>query len=186
MQARHLPNALTGLRLAMAPVLPWLLWSGHHRAALVLALVAGASDALDGWLARRNGWITRIGSLLDPIADKAMLGLAIFGLWLVALLPGWLLGLVLARDLVVVGGAIAWWRIAGPFEATPTLLGKITTLAQIVLVLVCLVELAVVALPLQVRKQVLVAVAVLTFASGLHYVVRYGLMAWRHPKAPRT
>jgi cardiolipin synthase len=185
MDRRHLPNALTGLRLAMAPALPWLLWTGHPLAALVLALVAGFSDAVDGWLARRYGWSSRLGSLLDPIADKAMLGLAVFGLWLVAMLPGWLLGLVIVRDLVVVAGAAAWWRIAGPFEASPSLLGKTTTAAQIALVLLCLLELAVLDVPLMVRKVFLLAAAVLTFASGVDYVIRYGVRAWRHPRTPR-
>jgi cardiolipin synthase len=185
-RAHHLPNVITGLRLAMAPVLPLLLWAGHHRAALVLAVVAGLSDGLDGWLARRNGWTSRLGSLLDPIADKAMLGLAVFGLWLVAMLPGWLLGLVIVRDIVVVAGAAVWWRIAGPFEATPTLLGKFSTGVQIALVLLCLVELAGLALPLQLRKEAVIAVAVLTFASGVDYVLRYGVKAWRHPRNPRA
>lgn len=186
MQARHLPNALTGLRLVLAPVLPWLLWSGHYRTALGLALVAGATDALDGWLARRHGWTSRLGGLLDPVADKAMLGLAVFGLWLAAMLPGWLLVLVVVRDVVVVAGATAWWRLAGPFDAAPTLAGKLTTLAQIVLVLLCLFELAGAALPLEARRQAVVATAVLTFASGVHYVVRYGAMAWRRRRGSPT
>jgi cardiolipin synthase len=184
MDRTRIPNAITGLRLAMAPLLPYLLWTGHHRAALVLAVVAGLSDGLDGWLARRNGWTSRLGGLLDPIADKAMLGLAIFGLWLVGMLPAWLLGLVLVRDLVVVAGAALWWRIGGPFDAEPTLLGKLTTVVQIGLVLVCLLELAGIDLPLQVRKEAAIAVAALTLVSGIDYVIRYGLRAWRHARTP--
>lgn len=184
MKPSDLPNALTGLRLAMAPVLPWLLWAGHYRAALALAVLAGISDGLDGWLARRHGWTSRLGSLLDPIADKAMLGLAIFGLWLVGMLPGWILGVVLVRDLVVVAGAAAWWRIGGPFAATPTVLGKLTTAVQIALVVVCLLELAGLDLPLRVRQEAAIAVAALTFASGIDYVVRYATRAWRHTRKP--
>ena len=179
MRRADLPNAITGLRLAMAPVLPWLLWTGHYQAALVLAVVAGLSDGIDGWLARRYGWRSRLGSLLDPVADKAMLGLAVFGLWLVQMLPGWVLAVVLVRDLVVVAGAAAWWRLAGPFEARPTLVGKVSTAVQIGLVLVCLLELAGVALPLQLRIQMVVATALLAVGSGLDYVVRYGLKAWK-------
>ena len=179
MTRADLPNAITALRLAMAPVLPWLLWAGHYRAALVLALVAGLSDGVDGWLARRYGWRSRLGSLLDPVADKAMLGLAVFGLWLVQMLPGWVLAVVLVRDLVVVAGAAAWWRLAGPFEARPTLVGKVSTAVQIGLVLVCLLELAGVALPLQLRIQMVVATALLAVGSGLDYVVRSGLKAWK-------
>ena len=179
MNLRHLPNAITGLRLAMAPLLLWLLWSRHFQLALGVALVAGASDLLDGFLAKRFGWQSRLGSLLDPIADKLMLGLAMLGLWLVAMLPGWLVGLVLVRDLVIVAGALAWWRVGGPFDGKPTLLGKLSTLAQLALVLVCLVELAGWLLPLQVRKETLIVAALLTFVSGMDYVIRYGVIAWQ-------
>jgi len=179
MTLRHLPNAITGLRLAMAPLLLWLLWSRHFQPALVVALVAGASDLLDGWLAKRYGWQSRLGSLLDPIADKLMLGLAMLGLWLVAMLPAWLVGLVLVRDAVIVAGALAWWRLGGPFDGEPTMLGKVSTLAQIALVLVCLVELSGWLLPLQVRLEAIIAAALLTFASGVDYVIRYGVRAWQ-------
>jgi cardiolipin synthase len=184
MSLRQLPNAITGLRLAMAPVLPWLLLSGHYRAALAVALAAGASDALDGLLAKRFGWQSRLGSLLDPIADKLMLGLAMLGLAWVAMLPAWLVGLVLARDLVIVAGAAAWWRVVGPFDGQPSLLGKLTTVLQVALVLLCLAELSGLSLPLQARIQMVVAVGLLTFLSGLDYVIRYGVRAWRHKRTP--
>lgn len=183
MNPRHLPNLLTGLRLALAPLLPWLLVQGHVHAALGLALLAGVSDALDGWLAKRYGWRSRLGSLLDPLADKAMLVLAMLGLWWVAVLPGWLLLLVAARDAVIVAGAIAWWRLAGPFDGAPSLLSKATTLAQILLVLAGLLGLAGWG-PLPLPVAALVAVAVLTLASGLDYVIGYGVRAWRHPRTP--
>ena len=184
MNLRHLPNLLTGLRLVLAPVLPALLWAGHYRAALWLALVAGLSDALDGLLAKRFGWQSRLGSLLDPVADKLMLGSAFFGLWLVQALPTWLLGLVLARDLVILAGALAWWKLAGPYDGRPTWLGKATTVAQIGLVLACLVDLAWAEVPLRWRIEGIWAVALLTFLSGVDYVVRYGVKAWQHTRKP--
>jgi cardiolipin synthase len=184
MNARHLPNAITGLRLVMAPALLVLLWVGQYRAALVLALVAGLSDVLDGFLAKRYGWQSRLGSLLDPIADKLRLGFAMLGLWLVMMLPAWLVGLVLVRDLVIVAGAGAWWRLAGPFDGEPSLLGKLTTLAQVALVLLCLVHLAVLEVPLRLRLEAILGVALLTFFSGLDYVIRYGVRAMRHKRKP--
>lgn len=184
MNLRQLPNAITGLRLAMAPVLPWLLVAGHYRSALAVALVAGFSDALDGLLAKRFGWQSRLGSLLDPIADKLMLGLAMLGLAWVSMLPVWLVGLVLARDLVIVAGAAAWWRLAGPFDGRPSLLSKFTTALQVALVLLCLAELSGMSLPIQVRIQTVVAVGLLTLVSGLDYVIRYGVRAWRHKRTP--
>lgn len=186
MNLRQLPNTITGLRLAMAPVLLGLLVAGHYGAALVLALVAGLSDALDGWLAKRFGWQTRLGSLLDPVADKALLGCAVAGLWLAGALPGSLALLVAARDLVIIGGAIAWWRMAGPFDGRPSLVSKLTTVAQVLLVLGCLVELAGL-IPAMGwwRGLAKPIVAALTVASGADYVIRYGVKAWRHPrKAP--
>ena len=179
MNPRHLPNAITALRLVMAPLLLWLLWSRQFPLALGVALVAGASDLADGFIAKRFGWQSRLGSLLDPIADKLMLCLAMLGLWLVAMLPAWLVGLVLVRDLVIVAGALAWWRVGGPFDGKPTWLGKFTTLSQVGLVLLCLVELAGWLVPLQARKEAIITVALLTFASGIDYVVRYGVQAWQ-------
>lgn len=184
MNLRHLPNAITGLRLVMAPVLPVLLWFGHYQSALALALAAGLSDALDGFLAKRYGWQSRLGSLLDPIADKLMLGFAMLGLWLVLMLPTWVVALVLVRDLVIIAGAGAWWRMAGPFDGEPSLLGKLTTLSQVLLVLLCLVELAGLELPLRVRIEAIMGVALLTFFSGLDYVIRYGVRALRHKRKP--
>lgn len=183
MNPRHLPNALTILRLAMAPALPWLLAIGETRAALWVALVAGLSDALDGWLAKRFGWQSRLGSLLDPLADKLMLGLGALGLWLAGALPGWLLLLIAGRDVVIVAGAIAWWRLAGPFDGAPSLLSKGTTVAQVLLVLAGLLGLAGV-LPMPLPAAALAAVAALTLASGLDYVIRYGVRAWRHERTP--
>ncbi|MFY2762991.1 CDP-alcohol phosphatidyltransferase family protein [Arenimonas sp. MALMAid1274] len=184
MTLRHLPNTITGLRLVMAPVLPWLLMTGHPRAALCLALAAGLSDLVDGQLAKRFGWQSRLGSLLDPIADKLMLGCALGGLWALGVLPSWLVLLVLARDVVIVAGAAAWWRLAGPFDASPSLLSKLTTAVQVGLVLLCLVQLAGWTVPLQVLKEAVVAVALLTFLSGMDYVIRYGVRAWQHNRTP--
>lgn len=184
MNLRQLPNAITGLRLVMAPLLPWLLLAGHYRSALGVALAAGLSDALDGLIAKRFGWQTRLGSLLDPIADKLMLGLAMLGLVWVGMLPVWLVALVLVRDAVIVAGAVVWWRLAGPYDGRPSLMGKLNTALQVALVLLCLVELAGLVAPLQVRVQAVVAVGLLTFVSGLDYVIRYGVRAWRHTRTP--
>lgn len=184
MNPRHLPNLLTGLRLVMAPVLPWLLVAGQPVAALWLALAAGLSDAVDGLLAKRFGWQSRLGSLIDPVADKLMLGCAFLGLWLVQALPAWLLGLVLVRDLVILAGALAWWKISGPYDGQPSWLGKATTVAQIGLVLLCLVDRAWLDVPLNWIIQVILVVALLSFLSGVDYVVRYGVKAWQHTRKP--
>ena len=91
----------------MAPFL-WLLLKEHYGAALVLFVVAGISDALDGFLAKYYGWTSELGGIPDPIADKLLLLGAILALGWLHELPGWLVMLVLVRDALIVGGAIGY------------------------------------------------------------------------------
>jgi cardiolipin synthase len=183
MNPRHLPNTLTGLRLAAAPLLPWLMQAGHWRTTLVVAAVAAATDLFDGWLARRYDWQSRLGGLLDPLADKLLLAMALLGLWWALLLPGWIFALVLGRDLLIVAGAGVWWRLTGALEPAPTWLGKATVLMQVALVLFCIGDAAglwTLARPdhLRIVLQLLAGAALLTTLSGIDYVIRYGAKTW--------
>lgn len=173
-----IPNVLTVARIAMAPPLALAILGGRPLLALGLALACGFSDLLDGWLARRYRWETRIGALLDPVADKLLMLAAVIPLGVVGVLPIWLVLLVVIRDLVIVAGATAWHHFIAPLMGQPTRLSKITTAAQIVLVLVALVELIEsVRLPDLVWTSMVLVVAGLTLASGLHYVVAWGIKA---------
>lgn len=182
MNPRHLPNAITGLRLAVAPLLPWLMLERLWQPVLALALVAAASDLVDGWLARRYRWQTPLGGLLDPLADKAFVAMAFLGLWLAYVLPGWIFALVLGRDLLIVAGAGVWRKLSGSLEAAPSWLGKATTALQLSLLLLVLVQQAQAPLAqetyLRVVLQLLAGVALLTLISGFDYVIRYGAKAW--------
>jgi cardiolipin synthase len=182
---RQLPNAITGMRMLLVVPLVWSLRAGDYRLALGIALVAGASDAIDGRLAKGFGWKTRLGSLLDPVADKLMLIGSFVGLWLVGAAPGWLTALVIGRDVVIVSGALVYNAVIGPIEGDPTLLSKATTVAQIVLVLGLLVGLAWRPLSTDGVAAGVWVVAVLTLASGVDYVVRWGLRARRGLRAKR-
>jgi cardiolipin synthase len=176
---RHLPNALTLSRLALAPALLYLLVERQHAAALACAAWGGISDLLDGWLAKRQGWRSALGGLLDPVADKAMLLAAFGGLWSIGAVPAWLLVLVLVRDLVILAGAFAWWRLIGPFKPAPSGWGKLCTLVQVSLVLALLLHLAdFVRVPWLALNMLAWSVCVFAAASGLDYVVRYGRRAW--------
>ena len=160
--------------LAVLPLL-WWLRQGEYRPALAIALIAGLSDGIDGWLAKRYGWRTRLGGLLDPIADKVLLDGSFVGLWLADATPLWLLLLVLGRDVVIVAGASAYHFLIGPLKGQPTQLGKFTTVAQIALVLALLCELAWPWLPANTATVAIWIVAALTLASGLDYVIRWSL-----------
>jgi cardiolipin synthase len=184
----QLPNAITILRILLVVPLAWLIVEDRYVAALGVAAVAGASDALDGFIARRWGWRSRLGGLLDPIADKLLLTVAFIALALVDGLPGWLALLVIGRDFVIVGGAIAYHAIVGRFDAAPSRLSKWTTLVQIVCVLSVLVHVSGLSLRFselfpQLLAELYLLTAALTVASGIHYIVVWGVRAWRnkHP-----
>lgn len=175
---RHLPNLITILRLLLVLPAYWLIVSRDHAAALAIVAVAGASDALDGFLAKQFGWQSRLGAMLDPLADKMLLLACFLGLATSGVLPLWLLLLVIGRDLLIVCGAVAYHNLVGPFEAEPTRLSKLTTVVQIACVLGELVRLA--WWPeLPGRALLLALTAVLTVASGLHYVAVWSLRARR-------
>lgn len=179
MNWHHLPNAITVARGLMAAPLLATVVAGEYGWALAIAAVAGFSDVLDGYLAKRHDWRSTLGGLLDPLADKLFLCAALLGLWWVQALPGWLLALVLARDAVILAGALVWWYGIGPFKPAPSVPSKLTTLMQVLLVLGLLLQLAGLALPQDARGGLVMGTALITVVSGGDYVVRYGLRAWR-------
>lgn len=124
---RYVPNMLSILRMVMVVPVIWTLATGRFGAALGLFAAAGVSDALDGALAKRFGWSSRLGAFLDPAADK-LLVLGTYSTLAVAhRVPWWLIGLMFGRDLIIVtGAAIYRWRV-GPFVIQPALTSKITT-----------------------------------------------------------
>jgi cardiolipin synthase len=128
---RHLPNLLSGLRLLAAPVAAWLVLDGHDSAALALFALAGLSDLLDGFVARRWGFTSRFGAWLDPAADKLLMILCLLALLHMGRAPLWLAVLVLARDLAIALGAGLVWALALPLRIAPLLIGKAATLAQV-------------------------------------------------------
>ena len=174
-----IPNAITLARVLASLPLFWLLEERMYVAAFWLALVAGASDALDGIIAKGFGWQSRLGALLDPIADKLLLMAAFLGLWWSLQLPDWLVALVIGRDLVILSGAFAWWRLIGPFTPEPSGMSKATTLTQLVLVAMVLARLAGHPVAEGWIPPVALATGAVTLISGLDYVVRYGARAWR-------
>ena len=103
----NLPNILTMLRMCMVPIFVWLYYSGMQPLALIVYLLAGATDILDGYLARKWNQITSFGKLMDPLADKLMTLSMIFCLADTGYLPWWVLGVLLGKEiLMVLGGAV--------------------------------------------------------------------------------
>ncbi len=127
------PNVITLARLCAVPLAFWLVIDHAMGAAFGLFVAAGASDAVDGWLARREG-PTRLGAMLDPVADKALLVTMYVTLAAVGALPSWLATLVVFRDLVIVGGIVVLAQLGQPVAIRPLFVSKVNTMLQIVLV----------------------------------------------------
>lgn len=179
MQAGHIPNAISLGRMLLVPPMVLLLLNEYYGVTLVLFAVAGVSDALDGYLAKRYGWGSRLGTILDPLADKLLLVSAYLILGWLGEIPLWLVMVVVGRDLVIVAGGVAYHYLIGSYELEPSLLSKLNTLAQIVLVLGILVTHSVLTLPAGMVAALGGLVLVTTLLSGLSYVWTWGVRALR-------
>lgn len=138
----NIPNFITIARVMSVPVIFWLLVSGETRTAFFVFLAAGASDALDGYLAKRFDWRTELGAVLDPLADKLLLVSLFIALGVSRELPLWLVVAVVSRDILIVLAVMVSWVMAQPVAIKPLVISKINTLAQIVLVATVLADAA--------------------------------------------
>ncbi len=174
---RQIPNLLTLLRIALVPLIVIQLLQREFGWAAALFAVAALSDGLDGLLARRFGWQTRLGGLLDPLADKLLANACFVSLWWLDKVPGWLPALVLARDALIVAGALAYhWRI-GALDAAPTLLGKASTVAQVGFLWLAMIDLGLDRSSSPWWPWGVGVVIALIAASGIDYVLRWSQRA---------
>ncbi|MDA8251772.1 MAG: CDP-alcohol phosphatidyltransferase family protein [Rhodospirillales bacterium] len=169
----NVANIITLGRLCLVPVAVWLVLEGQTFVAFWLFLAAGASDAVDGWLARRRG-PTAVGALLDPVADKALLVSMYVTLAAIHVLPNWLAILVVFRDVLIVGGVLALSVLGMPVEIRPLMVSKLNTVLQIVLVAVALLHAG-----LGVSTPILPALVWLVTASTLASGAAYAAQAAR-------
>ncbi len=170
MNRSALPNLITFLRLLLAVPLVLLLLNRQYSAALVVLVVAGLSDGIDGFLARRYNSLSRLGAILDPLSDKVLLVSAYVTLGWLGDLPLWLVGLVMLRDVVIVAGAVAYQLLFNYVEIEPTSVSKINTLFQILLLLLVLVVKGAYPMAAIWVDTLVYTVAFTTLYSGSHYV----------------
>ncbi|HLC07806.1 MAG TPA: CDP-alcohol phosphatidyltransferase family protein [Methyloceanibacter sp.] len=137
----NIPNTLTLARIVLVPLVVWLIITHENLAAFLLFLLAGLSDAADGYLAKRYGWRTELGAYLDPIADKALLVSIYVTLGFAGHLPAWLVIAVVSRDILIVGAVLLSWMLSRPMSLHPILVSKANTFSQIVLAGLVLAEL---------------------------------------------
>jgi len=165
-----IPNLLTIGRMLVVPPMVWLLLVGQYQWALALAMFAGISDLLDGWLARRFSWQSRWGGIFDPLADKFLMMAGYLTLGWLAELPWWLITLVIFRDLVIVVGGYIYYTRFEQFEAEPTQLSRFNTFCQVFLMWFVLTRLAGLPLPREAQIGLVWLVGVMAILTLVQYV----------------
>jgi len=164
----------------MSVPIVWLLLEQQFGSALLLFAIAGISDGLDGYLAKQYGWESRLGGLLDPLADKVLLISSFLSLALIGVIPLSLVLLVILRDLVIVTGALVYHFTVTELDARPSLISKFNTFAQIVLVFAVVLDKGLLSLPAVLISGLIWLVYITTVASGINYVWVWSRMAAAH------
>lgn len=168
---RFIPNAITATRLVLVLPIALLIIEEQFTFGLVLFTLSGLSDGLDGYIARRFDWVSAFGKLIDPLADKLMMMTTTITLGVLGHFPPMLMVLIVAKDVVVLGGVFSYTTLAGFPKIQPTWLGKVTTASQIVLLVAVLFNLSQPGvMPASFYDAWFWIVAVLTAADGASYI----------------
>jgi cardiolipin synthase (CMP-forming) len=165
----NLPNLFTLLRVLLTPFVAAAILQGSYLRALILFFLAGISDIVDGLLARRLGEATRVGAYFDPIADKILLAVIYISLGVAHDIPWWMVALVFARDLLILGMASYGLLFTSIRKFPPSIWGKLSTFLQISAALVVMGARAGIPAPVELALWLMIAG---TAWSGVHY-------AWR-------
>ncbi len=177
------------MRMLLVVPVAWLLLREDFRNTLWLFAFAAATDGLDGFLAKRFGWMSELGKILDPLADKILLVGTYITLAVVGFVPLWLAATVVGRDIVITAGAILYNWLYGDPQGRPTVISKLNTLCQIVFALLIVGAYAIERVPAMAITILGALVFVTTWVSGLDYVIRYAKKASaasRERRAART
>jgi len=166
-------NLITLARLLSVPVAIWLVLDGDLAAAFWLFVAAGLSDAVDGYIAKHFDQRSRLGALLDPLADKVLLMSMFVTLGLSERLPAWLVILVVFRDVLIIGGYLLAATLSAPIETKPLAVSKLNTALQIALIAVALGRLGLGVRDYGLTTALVYAVALTTVLSGGGYLVRW-------------
>ena len=126
-----IPNIITLGRIILVPVIVWAIASSQMEIAFAIFVIAGVSDAVDGFLAKRFNMASELGALLDPLADKALLVSIYIALGIWGAVPRWIVILVVSRDIMIVTAVIVSWLFGKPIPMKPLMVSKLNTVAQV-------------------------------------------------------
>jgi cardiolipin synthase len=138
----NLPNLITIARILLVPIVVWAITQREMQAAFLLFVAAGASDAVDGFIAKRFHLASELGAHLDPLADKVLIVSIYVSLGITRDISPWLVILVVSRDILIIGGVMLAWFLGRPMTVKPLLVSKLNTAAQIVFACLVLAALA--------------------------------------------
>ncbi len=127
----NIPNIITLGRILLVPFIVWAIASNQMEIAFAIFIIAGVSDAVDGFLAKNFNMTSELGALLDPVADKALLVSIYVALGIWGAVPRWIVILVVSRDIMIVGAVIVSWLYGKPIPMKPLMVSKLNTVAQV-------------------------------------------------------
>jgi cardiolipin synthase len=127
----NIPNIITLGRILLVPVIVWAIASNQMEIAFAIFIIAGVSDAVDGFLAKNFNMTSELGALLDPVADKALLVSIYVALGIWGAVPRWIVILVVSRDIMIIGAVIVSWLYGKPIPMKPLMVSKLNTVAQV-------------------------------------------------------
>jgi cardiolipin synthase len=168
-----IPNLITIGRLVLVPVVIMMIGQERWAIACILFVVAGISDAVDGFIAKRFDMRSEFGAYMDPFADKALLVSIYVTLAIVGVLPGWIAVLVVSRDVMIVSAIIVSWLMQRPVAIRPLIVSKLNTAAQIAFAAIVLGGKAFAVYAPRVEGSAMAVVAALTIASAAAYLARW-------------
>ena len=178
---RHIPNIICVFRILLVWPVAVALARHEYLAALGLFVVAGASDGVDGYLAKRFNWTSELGKLLDPMADKLLLVTVFVESAWMGLVPWWLTAAVVARDVSIALGALAYKVLIGPLRGRPLVSSKINTLMQLLYPVAMLLHAGTGFPPPGVVDALAIVVFITTLISGANYMALFTRRAWDAP-----
>jgi len=168
-----IPNIITLGRIMLVPIIVWAIVSSQMEVAFAVFLIAGISDAVDGFLAKRFNMTSELGALLDPLADKALLVSIYMALGIWGAIPRWIVILVVSRDIMIVTAVIVSWLFDRPVEMKPSMVSKLNTVAQVAFAALVLAALAFGFKPQPYDMILMGLVTVFTLSSVSLYLVEW-------------
>lgn len=179
---RHLPNLICLARIALIWPIVAALANANYDFALLLFAAAAVSDGLDGFLAKRFGWTSELGKILDPVADKLLLISVFVMATSLGMVPWWLTLMAVTRDLTIILGAIVLRIWIGPLRGRPSIISKVNTLLQLIYLLGVITNAAGYGPPQGFLAVLAVVVFITTLLSGVNYATDFARAVRAAPK----